>query len=204
MSLRVTVKAPSSAKVIAKLKQGLHSPEFIQKIQAEVVEGQIKRLIRSGQSPVEGFGRFVQYKDKDEYPAGQKPASPVNLSLSGGMLAFYTVAKKSALSVVVGISTSASKAVKDRAKGNNEGTGALAGKKLDKKARDRVRDANLPLARASRGGKKKRSLQETVRANSGVPARRFVPIKGEGFTVSVIRVLKNLYAKQVKSLLSKG
>lgn len=203
MSLQIRIKAPSSDKVIAKIRQGLHSSEFLQKIQSEVVEGQIKRLIRSGQSPVEGFGRFVQYKDKDSYPAGQKPATPANLTLSGGMLRLYAVARKSARSILVGISKDADKKVKDRAKGNNEGTGALAGKKLNKAARNRIREANLPLAVAARG-RKKRSLQDVARSNSGVPARRFIPLKGENFTISVIRSLKNLYAKQIKSLLSKG
>lgn len=203
MSLRIRIKAPSSEKAIAKIRQGLHSSEFLQKIQSEVVEGQIKRLIRSGQSPIEGFGRFVQYKDKDSYPAGEKPATPANLTLTGGMLRLYTATKKSALSILVGISDSASEKVKARAQGNNEGTLGLAGKKLNKAARNRIREQNLPLAVAARG-KKKRSLQDVARSNSGIPARRFVPLKGENFTVSVIRALKNLYAKQVKSLLSKG
>lgn len=200
MSLRVNVKAPSSKKVIEKLKAKLHSPEFIQQIQSEVVEGQIKRLIRSGQSPIEGFGRFVQYKDKDSYPAGEKPATPANLFLSGGMLRLYTVARKTAMSIGVGISEAANKAVKVRAKANNEGTLGLEGKKFDKKLRDDTKEKNLPLFRQG----KKASVRKIVEGSSGVPARRFIPIGKESFTKSVIFKLKNLYAKRVKSLLSKG
>lgn len=37
----------------------------------------------------------------------------------------------------------------------------------------------------------------------GIAARRFVPLKGETFKISVLRKLKNLYAKRIKTLLSK-
>lgn len=184
MSIQVNFKSKKFEKIFKRMKD-LHSEEFIQAAQTEVIDGQIKRLIRSGQSPVEGFGRFVQYKDKDKYPKGQKPATPPNLFLSGNLLRFYVASRKSAVSLVFGISKDASEAVKIRAKANNEGTLALAGKKFTKKQ-----------------ASKEKSKES--KSTSGVPARRFIPINGESFTVSVIRSLKNLYAKRIKNLLSNG
>lgn len=35
-----------------------------------------------------------------------------------------------------------------------------------------------------------------------IPPRRFIPLKGENFRISVVRKLKNLYAKRFKDLLS--
>lgn len=35
-----------------------------------------------------------------------------------------------------------------------------------------------------------------------IAARRFVPLRGENFNVSVVRKIKNLYAKRIKALLS--
>lgn len=190
-------------KLLAKLKE-VNSSDFIQKVQETVVEGQIKRLIASGQSPVDGFGRFVQYKDREKYPDKKKPASPVNLSLTGSMLKFYTVRRKNQSTIAFGFSSSASSAVLARAHGNNEGTLGLAGKKLNKEARKRIKDSNLSLIRQTRGGSKRRSIQQIAKKTSGVPARRIVPLKGETFTISVIRSLKNLYVKRIKSLLSKN
>lgn len=160
MSLRVKVTAPKPAQIAAKLRK-IHDPAFLQQLQAEVVEGQIKKLIRAGRSPVEGFGRFPQYKDREKYPANKKAKTPVNLTLSGLMLKFFGIRKKSDRSITVGIFPEASNDLKVRARANNEGT------------------------------------------ENGIPARRFIPINGERFTVSVMRAIKNLYAKRVKELLSK-
>ena len=47
-----------------------------------------------------------------------------------------------------------------------------------------------------------------VANNEGVPeknisARRFIPMRGETYRISIIRKLKELYAKKIKSILSK-
>lgn len=54
-----------------------------------VVE-KMKKLIAVGISPVEGPGiksRFAPYKDPKKYPGSRKAKSPVNLKLTGEMLA---------------------------------------------------------------------------------------------------------------------
>lgn len=49
---------------------------------------------------------------------------------------------------------------------------------------------------------KDRAEGNNIGTESGIPARRFVPLRGESFRVSVIRKLKNLYAKRLKELIS--
>jgi hypothetical protein len=54
----------------------------------------MKDSISKGISPVRGVRRFVRYKDADKYPGGLKNKRPVNLFLSGDMLAalkFYPI-----------------------------------------------------------------------------------------------------------------
>ena len=43
----------------------------------------------------------------------------------------------------------------------------------------------------------------TKDGESGIAARRFIPLKDETFKISVLRKLKNLYAKRIRDLLSK-
>lgn len=49
---------------------------------------------------------------------------------------------------------------------------------------------------------KERAEGNNVGAN-GIPARRFVPLKGETYAVSVLRKLKSLYAQRIKTLISR-
>lgn len=52
-----------------------------------------------------------------------------------------------------------------------------------------------------------RDLKDKVRANNEgtehIPERRFIPINGEKFTVSVMRVVKNIFTQRLKRLFSK-
>jgi len=159
---KITLTSNLRATLGQKIKN-IVDDDFINKVNQEVVEGSIKPLIASGQSPVtsaEGR-RFPKYKDGDKYPGKQKAKRPVNLYLSGLMLSFYKAAKVSSLRMRIGILPSAPLDVKVRAQANNEGT------------------------------------------EKGIPTRRFIPLKGETYTISVMRKLKNLYAEKIKSLLSK-
>lgn len=187
MKLSVKVKIPKLKNLEEKLKQ-INSAQFVKEVNEQVVEGQIKRLIQAGTSPVDGYGRFVQYKDKDTYPSKQKSATPVNLTLSGKMLSFYRAfAKSVGGSLFIGIISEAPEDVKTRAKANNTGTGMLESVSLNKTER-----------------KETKNLNKAVKGVSGVPQRRFIPQDGEKFTVSVMSKLKQLYAKRIKALLSKG
>lgn len=59
-----------------------------------------KQMIASGQSPVRGGGRFARYKNRKKYPGDKKEAAPVNLYLTGDMLAEYGfIAKNDSLFV---------------------------------------------------------------------------------------------------------
>ena len=45
---------------------------------------EMKRLIKTGQSPIKGKGSFPAYKNPDKYPGRKKKHSPVNLKLKKG------------------------------------------------------------------------------------------------------------------------
>lgn len=66
-----------------------------------VVE-EAKEMISQGQSPVRGHGRFERYKDRNKYPGDLKPHRPVNLKLTGEMLAGLTFKRKDANTIEVG------------------------------------------------------------------------------------------------------
>lgn len=111
---------------------------------------EMKDHIASGISPVRGERRFVGYKDPKKYPGDQKSKRPVNLYLSGDMLAalkFYPLANTSFQIAIKG-----EQGVKARA--HNDG--------------------------------------------KGVPRRHFMPTEqGEQFTVSIVRKLKDYYARLI-------
>jgi hypothetical protein len=164
---KVKVSSKFRAVLANKLK-GTVDSKFIQDMQTEVVDGEIKRLIAAGVSPVdsyEGGRRFRGYKDPKKYPGKQKAKRPVSLYLSGVMLSFYRAVKVSGTRITLGIPTNAPEDVKVRAVANNVGTVSESGKEA-------------------------------------IPARRFIPLKGETFRISVLRKIKNLYARRIKDLLS--
>jgi hypothetical protein len=49
---------------------------------------------------------------------------------------------------------------------------------------------------------KDRAEGNNVGTEGGVPARRFIPLKGESFKISVMRRLKNIYAAKIARILS--
>jgi hypothetical protein len=200
MRLNIKIKIPNVKDIEAKLRR-LHSAEFVHQINADVVENQIKRLIKAGTSPVDGYGRFVQYKDRTTYPNDIKSSTPVNLTLSGQMLSYYKAFVRSVGgSLFIGIVSDAPTEVKDRARGNNLGTAGLKNLSLNKDRRARLK--NRALQRSI--GRKVQNLNQYVKDKAGIPQRRFIPQDGEKFTISVMAKLKNLYAKRIKDLLSKG
>lgn len=84
----MTFKFPTAA--VEALNERLKSLHKLKRdealnVGARTVEA-MKRLISGGQSPIQGRGRFAPYKHPKKYPGSRKPASPVNLRLSGDML----------------------------------------------------------------------------------------------------------------------
>lgn len=85
----------------------------------------------------------------------------------------------------------------------------LSGEMLRSYVAERVSSVRLRLGISSRA-----STDVKIRAEANnvgtvsesgaeaIPARRFIPLKGETYRVSVMRKIKNLYARRIKSLLS--
>ncbi len=164
---KVKIKSNLRAEVLNRLKKTVDQ-RFVNDMQAEVVNGEIKRMIAAGVSPVrsvEGGRRFKGYKNTEKYPAKKKAKRPVNLFLTGAMLLWYKATKISGVRLSLGIPTSAPKEIKVYAEANNVGT-------------------------------------TNSKGEVAIAARRIVPLAGETFAVSVIRKMKNLYARRIKHLLS--
>jgi len=85
---------------------------------ADLVIENMKESIAAGLSPVRGIGRFVAYKNPAKYPGDQKSRRPVNLYLSGDMLAALKFYPTSGPGVSVGIKGAEGK----KAAANNNGT----------------------------------------------------------------------------------
>lgn len=164
---KVKVKSNIRAEVVGRLRKTVDA-KFEKDMQDVVVDGEIKRMIAAGVSPVrsvEGGRRFKGYKNPDKYPAKRKAKRPVSLYLSGLMLSWYRAVKINGTRISFGIPTNAPQEVKDRAEANNVGTTNSQG-------------------------------------DVAIAARRFIPLDGETFAVSVVRKMKTLYAKRIKELLS--
>jgi len=82
MTVKVTVKTTS----YKAFKDKMQSPATQSKVGDEVIK-EIKTSLDAGVSPVREVRRYPRYKDPLKYPADQKPKLPVNLKLSGDMLA---------------------------------------------------------------------------------------------------------------------
>lgn len=79
-----------SVKVNLKIAEDIRravSNKINQKKVGELIIEEMKDSISKGISPVRGERRFIAYKDPKKYPADLKSKRPVNLFLSGDMLA---------------------------------------------------------------------------------------------------------------------
>lgn len=83
--VKVTVKATALNSVLKEMNSPRSQGEV-----AKVVIAEIKTSLTAGVSPVRGIRRFTRYKNPDNYPGDQKSNLPVNLNLSGDMLAALT------------------------------------------------------------------------------------------------------------------
>jgi len=88
MGIRVNITTDGLQDVLKQLER-LKDP--IDKPTADLVGKEVvdemKSLIASGKSPIAGNGNFPRYINPKKYPGKQKPASPVNLFLTGKFLA---------------------------------------------------------------------------------------------------------------------
>lgn len=140
---------------------------FIDKRTAEEIGNTLvkeaKQLVSEGTSPVRGHGRFARYKDRDKYPLGNetaqalgKKARPVNLTLTGEMLA------------------------------------GLSFKQTSKAA--------LEWGFTKLTGKKKKIAEYHTSGTDHMAMRRVVPQEGEEFAVTIMRRLRDIYAKRLADL----
>ena len=159
--IRVLFKTPNANKMSKKIKESLVDSSTLNELDNKILP-EIKRFMSSGVSPVKGKRRFVEYKDKRIYPGKRKASRPVNLKLSGDLYAALVVAKKTATSFYIGVSTLASRKLKIYAKANNLGV-----------------------------------------AKKNIAERRFVPIQGEQFNVSIMRQIRNILAERIAKILKK-
>jgi len=164
-------------RLVKRLTTDVVNSAFVAQVQSEVVDGQIKKAMLSGLSPVRGRGRFNAYKDPAKYPGDDKtrkrlkPNRPVNLYLTGELQKWLVAIKntaKAGTSLFVGIDPNAPKNVKGKALGNNEGT---------------------------------------FNASTGefqIVDRRFIPLEGEQWNVTITRTIKDLFAKRLQQLFNDG
>lgn len=95
----------------------------------KAVTEEAKRNMSEGQSPVRGYGRYERYKDRTKYPGDLKEARPVNLYLSGRMLAGYNYRVKRDGVVEVGM-VGGSARDKEIAQYHQDGTSVMAQRKI--------------------------------------------------------------------------
>lgn len=119
--MSVTVKF-SDKGLRAKLKQ--FEKPIDQKTAKSVGENVITAMkdeISSGSSPIKGRGQFPAYKNPDKYPGKRKSHTPVNLELTGAMLAALsssTVANDSGYAAKISYKTNSAR---QKEQGHREG-----------------------------------------------------------------------------------
>ena len=156
-----------------------------------IVIENVKPKIDKGISPVHGVRNFEKYKDPKKYPGDIKPSNKPNLKLTGEMLYNYVAHEgKEIMSATVGIhKQDASPEVMIRAKANNFGTQSSKSKAAKAVAKN-TKDKQLKTAAKS--------------LIKGIPARPFVPQKGESFTRDIILEIRKAFAYCLNQALNRG
>ena len=106
--------------LISQLRRVVTSRRLKEEVAAQVI-ADMKESIAAGVSPVRGERRFVAYKNPEKYPGERKAKRPVNLYLSGDMLAALKFYPTAGASVSIGIK--GAEGVK--AKAHNDGTSTI-------------------------------------------------------------------------------
>lgn len=87
MSIKVDINVALSRK-FEKMLEDADEPIDAETAKAMGVAAinEMKLLIADGKSPIEGVGKFPEYKNPDRYPGKRKAHAPVNLKLSSAFL----------------------------------------------------------------------------------------------------------------------
>ncbi len=161
----------------------------------KVIDEDIKGAIDRGLSPVDGVRAFQKYKNPKVYPADQKQSNKPNLNLTGSMLSKYDVKNKDHLSVTIGIHKDNDKKTLDKALANNEGTQGIRGKKL--------LTAKASAQRGELGTIRRKAASKLIQSTKGIPARPFVPLKGQQYTKTITAKIKKAFAEVIKKAIGK-
>lgn len=106
--------------LINQLRRVVTSRRLKEEVAAQVI-ADMKESIAAGVSPVRGERRFVAYKNPEKYPGDRKSKRPVNLYLSGDMLAALRFYPTAGPSVSIGIKGQAGVI----ARAHNDGTSTI-------------------------------------------------------------------------------
>ena len=152
-----------------------------------VVEQVILPKIERGVSPVNGERMFQKYKDPKSYPGNRKQNNKPNLALTGTMLSYYdAMPGESQMEIYLGMPDSTPKEEMVKAKANNSGTQSAV--------------VNAITSRS-----KNRKLNTKIKAASkGIPARPFIPKKGQTYTRDIILAIRKYFAYCLDQAIKKG
>ena len=159
------------------VKKNFDTKRFAQLAQRTITDKVIQSMSR-GISPVQGQRNFEKYRNPKKYPGDLKASNKPNLRLSGKLWSAYKSKVAGLMSISLGIHSDVPEDVKVYATANNEGT--MNSKQSS--ARDKFSKA--------RGTKKNRKKILNKILKGSIPARRFVPIKGESYKTDIVLELR--------------
>lgn len=152
-----------------------------------VVDQMILKKIDKGLSPVNGERMFQKYKNPKIYPGDQKQNNKPNLTLTGKMLSYYeSRPTNNEMQITIGIHKDAPKEQLTKAVANNQGTQGSLVNQISKQTKDK-------------------KLKSKVKAAAkGIPARPFIPLKGQTFTRDIVLEVRKLFAYCLDKAIKKG
>ena len=156
-----------------------------------IVNGVILRKIDKGLSPVNGVRMYAKYKDPKKYPGDRKPSNKPNLTLTGEMLSYYKSNPGSEpMSISLGLHSGTPDDVMTRAKANNQGTQKI---KSETPSQENISKRS-----------KKNSIRKQQKELKGIPARPFIPVKGQTYTRDIILEIRKLFAYCLNQAIKRG
>lgn len=151
------------------------------------VEQIILPKIERGVSPVNGERMFQKYKDPSKYPGNQKQNNKPNLALTGKMLSYYdAMPGDDKMELYIGMPDTTPKEEMIKAKANNEGTQSAAVNAITKNSKNRKLNTKIKAA------------------SKGIPARPFIPKKGQTYTRDIIIAIRKYFAYCLDQAIKKG
>lgn len=179
-----------------KVKNNFSNRQFATLLE-DIINRNVLRKIDKGLSPVDGVRMFKKYKDPKSYPGDLKQSNKPNLTLTGNMLSNY-VAKQGEeqMTATMGIHSDAPEIEKVKAVAHNYGTQGNTTNAALKKKNIFKNTKNKSLRRAAK--------KAVADAQKGIPARPFVPKKGEIFTRDIMLEIRKAFAYCLNQAINRG